>query len=1170
VSYWEIKTSDDPWAEGLKDFRKRSDEISEEERAVATFVFVSSRIWDSSRRDRKIEDWVSACNAEFAWKKVRCLDAVALEAWLDLHPAVAARFARYKIGNMPQRGARSTDEFWNEFRHGFDPPLVEDVLLAGREQRAATLVEALMRPEGATYLVSDSPDEVIAFGVAAIRTAKPEVRTFLEARTIVVDEMTAGRELLALDNLSFLLRGETAEVPGMFKGASLVPLSRYQPGGKATLLDRPSADALAAALEKMHFDRVKAFQFARGSGRSLTALRRRIPAGSVPQPKWVESASTVLPAILAGGWDMSNGMDRDVLSMLAQTATYAEFERRLHQFVRQPDPPVDLIRSVWTVRAPMDAFLLAGDHIDEDVLERLRAVLAKVFSHVKPPPDPKAFVRPDPENPDDFSEWLRDGLATTLLQIAVWDQLAGMPILGSGQAFANRVVSEIPGLGTPRVLAALKDQLPYLAEAAPGPLLVALERTLEGSPDVLRPLFDEVEGFLHPVSQHTGLLWALEVIAWDPEYFERAVLILARLASLDPGGRLTNRPINSLREIFLPWRPRSKASAQQRLAALDKICRILPDIGWALIAKMLPTMYGSSSGTARPRLRESTGGEAGVTYAEYWEMQAAAVQRAIELTGSDPNRWAVLISDMSNLRPAERTTALARLDTTLEQLGPDQGRPILEELRSEVEKHERFPTAKWVLPHEELAPMRALVDKYTPKDPLEQARILFDSWSFDGDGNRETIDRARQATLKSILAQYGPAGVVTLGRAIKNSHNVVEAVEHLDIPREDLEAAVTLSLSAAEPDGLTLGLIAVLRVKFGAEAAQGLVTQLRGRFSDAHFARLLLPLPDNQDTWRFVNTFGESVEAGYWRSKGSYWLKGSTSELVEAIDNYIRFGRAIAALEASLQRLNEVPAAKIFEILEAVVSEVNARGPLDGAMLTYEVERAFATLDSREDVSAEDVARREIMLFPLLEYGQRKMRLFDVMAANADVYYQVLAMVFLADGDPQPSELGERERSLWRLNYSILSKFSHLPGMTPEGINPAVLSSWIARVRELAKKGRRADIADQYIGHILAYAPSDAHGVWPIDAVRDQIESLDSDEVEQGIRIERFNMRGAHTRAVYAGGDQERALARQYYDYAQTMDAWPRTQVLLRSIAKNWEADAMRQDEWAEQRKAKS
>jgi hypothetical protein len=136
-------------------------------------------------------------------------------------------------------------------------------------------------------------------------------------------------------------------------------------------------------------------------------------------------------------------------------------------------------------------------------------------------------------------------------------------------------------------------------------------------------------------------------------------------------------------------------------------------------------------------------------------MQSAAVQRAIKLAGTDPKRWTVLIKHMSNLKPDERAEALERLDATFEKLNPVQERALLEELRSEVEKQKRFPNTKWVLPPEELKLMLILVDKHTSNDPREKARILFDSSSFDADGNRDSIDRMRQTTLQAILAQSG-------------------------------------------------------------------------------------------------------------------------------------------------------------------------------------------------------------------------------------------------------------------------------------------------------------------------------------------------------------------------------------------------------------------------------
>ena len=1177
-TFWELKTGKTAYAEGLKEFDARSQAMSVEERGQATYNFVTSRTWNSDKK--RPEDWVNDCIGKgYGWKEIRCLDAIAVEDWLEQSPAVAAKFARFTLNTMPARGARSTEEFWEDFRHSFDPALVEDVLLADRGDRAKGLLQALQAGTGITQFISDSPDEAIAFGVAAIRSAPVEIREWLEAHTVVVDDLEASRDLLNIGRgLIFFLHGREAAVSaGAFaaRGATLVPLGRQQIGGTTPYLERPTPDGLAEALQKMNFkpplERQAAVNLARDCGRSIVALQRLKPSGHAEPPKWVADAAMLLPALLAGAWDNSNDRDKTVLAKLADVANYFDYERKLRPFTVADDPPLDLAGTIWAVRAPRDAFLRVGPHIGPEVLAGLRAVMTEVFGDAPPPPDPKAVIRLD-RQPDGYSDWLRDGLANTLLQIAVWDRMAKIPIAeGGGQRFANDVVAAIPGLATDRVLIALKNQLPYLAEAAPVPLLVALEQMLEGNREALRLVFEEAEGFLHPVSYHTGLLWALETIAWEPGYFERSVLLLAKLAALDPGGKFVNRPINSLGEIFLPWHPGTAAEPERRLAALDLICRELPDIGWALIAKMLPTMHGVATGTARPKLREGGSGEITVTYEEFWSMQSAVIRRAVALAGVRANRWHTLVTGITNFAPADRDMAVKALSEALPKFSEADRKSVWEDLLKEVEKHERFADAKWALPPDQLRPLRSLVDEYAPNDPLEQARLLFDSWSFDAKGDREPVKLVRHARLSELLKSHGPKAIAELAAQVQNSYEVVDALGHIDVTRAQLESIATLSL-APEPSGFTVGLVATIANRFGAEAAQQWLLKVRREQhpTDVAMARLCQGFTDNRETWAFIKSLGAEIEANYWTTKGPFWLKGDEDELLEAVGAYLRFGRGIAALEASLQRLGDLPTQTILAILEAVVREVNGGSQRDPTMVSYETQKAFEALSKRHDISIEDIARHEIAMLPLLEHSEYRLRAFEVLASNPNIYFDVFKTVFRAEDEPEPTEdISEAKRSAWRINYSLLSKFHLIPGQTAAGIDEAVLTCWIDEVRNLATAGRRLQLADQYIGHILAHSPNGADDAWPAEPIRAQLERLRSDEMERGLMMEQFNMRGAHFRSLYAGGKEERDFAARFRGFADKMAKWPRTQEMLRAIAKNWEADARREDEWAEQRKMK-
>ena len=52
------------------------------------------------------------------------------------------------------------------------------------------------------------------------------------------------------------------------------------------------------------------------------------------------------------------------------------------------------------------------------------------------------------------------------------------------------------------------------------------------------------------LTKRTGLLWALEGLAWNPETFPRVVKALGRLAEVKISNNWANKPIGSLGSIF--------------------------------------------------------------------------------------------------------------------------------------------------------------------------------------------------------------------------------------------------------------------------------------------------------------------------------------------------------------------------------------------------------------------------------------------------------------------------------------------------------------------------------------------------------------------------------------------------------------------------------------------
>lgn len=83
--------------------------------------------------------------------------------------------------------------------------------------------------------------------------------------------------------------------------------------------------------------------------------------------------------------------------------------------------------------------------------------------------------------------------------------------------------------------------------------------------------------------------------------------------------------------------------------------------------------------------------------------------------------------------------------------------------------------------------------------------------------------------------------------------------------------------------------------------------------------------------------------------------------------------------------------------------------------------------------------------------------------------------------------------------------------------------------------------------------------------MRDLLEELASEGVEQGVLVGRLNSRGVTVRDPFEGGAQERDSADRYSDWAQQVEAaWPSTGRVLRQLADSYEREARRHDEEAE------
>ena len=430
-SIWEFGVTGNAIAKANDDYKKRTIEVAEAIRKQTTFIFASPRTWDNPKE--KIADWVQAKRDQAEWKSIEYLDGIAVEAWLAEHPAVAARYAKYELSLMPSSGARSTDEFWEEYVNRFSPSLVEDVLLAGRETQVKGLLQRLQDGTSRLSFAADSPDEVIAFVVSAIRRAEPAVRLYLEARTLVVDTEEAARQLSGNTGLVFLPRAQARGQAGLLAqyGPTIVSAGADEKRSTHEVLVRPDSTTLGNAFVAMGFSAEQGYEVARQCGRSLAVLARQKPSGTAERPEWMGVADSLLPALLAGAWKSSVAADQAILISIAGGGDYEAIEAPLRKLTKLKDPPIDYVGDIWAMRASVDAFVQLGHLLGTEHLRRFSAATKTVFSRITPPPKADEIYRPPSSREDAHSSWLREGMMNTLLHMAVLHDQAEFTVQGS-------------------------------------------------------------------------------------------------------------------------------------------------------------------------------------------------------------------------------------------------------------------------------------------------------------------------------------------------------------------------------------------------------------------------------------------------------------------------------------------------------------------------------------------------------------------------------------------------------------------------------------------------------------------------------------------------------------------------------------------------------------------
>ena len=1172
ISAWELSTGKDVQGKAELDYGKRLTNPLGIDKNNSTFVFVTCRKWLNS------DSWVVSKKLHRQWADVKVLDAENLDSWLKLCPSVHRWFA-VLIGKLPQ-GAWTIEQGWGSWSCGTKPAGSADLVIAGRFNAEQKLAELLNRDPSDIVVAAEWGEEAYAFVLSVVgKHAKFSSRLLVvkdeKEWDSIIDTHSSLILIPQIDNLTSVgyavKRGHWIILPVSSSKLTAPP---------QISLGKPDRNQQINALVAMGISKKKAEKIVYASRGYLSVIRRHpvLVSGSYQRPSWSmpENTQFSIPALFAGSWMTDNENDRAILAALANLS-YDGLENALHMWVLTGDPLAERIGNMWRIVSYRDAWSLLCPYVTSALFERFCKASADVLNE----PDPR-FELPLEDRwmanaygkVTNHSTSLRHGISTMLALLGARGDIDCK--VKSAYSVQDRISSSVRQVlrkdMSEKAWYSISQEIAMLAEAAPDVFIDTVESDLKKDKPPIMSLFVD-EGTMGGCP-HAELLRALELTSWNLDYLSRIVGILSKLARLDPGSRYMNRPFNSLKAIFQGCLPQTKAPLDDRIRIIDRLIGVEPEVGWKLLVGLIPEI-GVLSEIQKPRFREwAKGWKKGVTQKDYEKHIVIISERLLSHAIEGPlSRWIDLTKELPNLPQVVLDKTLAELKekgTTFPEPVKDQ---ICTELRTLITRHREFSNATWALPKVCVDQLEELYQRLLSNDLLDKSIYLFNSYIPDLIHARPDLDytlkiqmseKERIAALELIWTNLGFQGIQQLALKVKLPQILGNSVGNCSFG-DHIERQVLSWLDNGN-NSLVQTAMGYVNARYTEKNEWGISarTQYGNNWSDKTWSTFCLSLPLTRFLLELLETLNQNVQTSFWESISNYYLREQDAECVNVVlGRLLSKNRPFAAINAADLYLHN-PALKkplshdllgrALELALIKPSDLLIAGPTTG----YQMSEILKELQLVPDFDENRLARIEWMYLPLMRsWDIQPVKLVDRLTKDPEFFVEIICLMY--HGKPPiegefPNFSPELKKQLSLGSWHLLKLLERLPSqISPGEIDSQKLQEWVEAARAGCKQKNRQEVGDAYIGDMLSHSPTGKDGIWPHEAIRAIIESVDSKELEEGVETGRENQRGVVARAFGEGGKQEREIAETYERDARRIKYdWPRTALMLFRIAEDY------------------
>lgn len=1181
TTVFEIGTNKEVKRKADKDINTRNGEVADEEKEGLTFVFVTPRKWANARK------WEKENRETSKWKDVRVLTAVELEDWISQCPSVTAWLVT-KIGILSDgAGVDSLEGYWNKWSvNAKGIRLDYGILTGGRETNVKALLEEVEQPN-IVSVVSGSTEESFAFAVAAILSSG---NYSLIDRCVVAKDEKSIQELLASYNNLVIITiceernfsyGVANNRDSIIFATNHVSQSNY--GAKITLTSH-DYHLFNEALIKSGFEETEARRAAKDSGRNVMTLRHQ-QGFDMTNPEWTKRSDLVkiIPAILLGRWNESCEGDIKLLEEICGVKG-EELEQLLQVWINLDNSPFQRVNNVWCVTSPYDAFQFVQNYLTAQLLDRFETVLKKALQDL----DPNALEKMNPEmalytlGKREYTGQLREGMCLNIILIAL--------LLKGGQPRVDKFVKEVLESSDKKwwLTYSASDVVSFLAEASPKSFVEYIEEDIKNEKSVIRELFVPIKknSFLSSgyEVEYTHILFALEMLAWMPDYLLRVCFILAELAKIPNESNFTNKPFNSLVDIFRLWFPKTSVDANGRSKAIGALLRKYPETGLklciALATKIRHQHVSFSSLVSRWRLKDvvSVGAVSGC---EIYQVLLKICQ-LIANSGTPTPDDAISILDIAtdcNIPLEFRNTLLYFI---ADQSQNFKGNKKLYERLMDLTNHFKgMPEAKWQISENEKQVLNELLLNIMPENTIDRLEYLLSNKCYripeiqhicDHQKRFAKVQELRLNAVNQIIDEIGVDAFLDYVVSLPEPHDTIMTFGG----REDSFNYFEKICGLVKKDEVKYGSFRYYFRQLEFVNLERFIAEIEKRKNDEYIWFPLAAADPCEEIWNLVDSLDERTNRKYWENTVLTYIPVERVKYLN--EHFMEVGRYHEVIQVlyhvMIDNKDNLDLPYVKDVMRKVMKHLN------GQILSssnYELERVMEWIDKNEKVTDQEIMALELPYIISQRGSVAYWRAYRIILQNPKFLFELIDCSCFSDNEEKmQEEIDEiasdpNKKAFAMFSATMLTEIYTMPCVDEKGdVDENDLKAYMAELIRLGTEKNKLSHVYHTIGRLLACYPKSATEK-PPRVICEMIDEIDNKTLNNSYHARIYNRLGSTVRGPFDGGYIEWNKSKRFATIAEGLQVeFPVTAKIYSSLAAVYEEEAKRQDTKAEMLKLDS